>query len=258
LKQCTNCRGNLADFVAVCPFCGVAQPLPQFVAPQPGWGLAPQNSNKALASVICGALFFFTPAAIAAVILGHLALSDIKRSVGRLTGQGLAVAGLVMGYIGIAFAALFFIAVGIGVRNAMRQNVSANELASIQTMKKYNEALKAYAEKCPQQGYPAALASLGPGSGDCTRANLLDAGQTMARPVKLGYQFAYSPGEAGAERVTVFALVASPVQPGITGKRYFFLDEGGVIRQADSRIVGPRSDPVDNPESGTDDEKNEQ
>lgn len=257
MKQCTNCRGNLADFVALCPYCGVAQPVPQTA--QPGWGESPQNSNKALASLICGALFFFLPAAIAAVILGHLALPEIKRSAGRLAGQGFAVAGLVMGYVGIAFAAIFFLAVGIGVRHAMRQNVPANEFAAIQTMRKYDEALKAYAVKCPQRGYPQTFASLGPGSGDCTRANLLNARETITRPVRLGYQFVYSPGVSGAERVTVFALVASPIQPGITGRRYFPLDEGGVVRQADSRIVGPRSDAVDHPEGqATDDDKEEE
>ena len=71
----------------------------------------------------------------------------------------------------------------------------------------------------------------------------------MARPAKLGYVFSYNPGIEGKDRVTVFALVASPVQPGLTGTRYFYLNDSGVIRQAGSQIVGPRSDPVDSPES---------
>ena len=246
LKQCTNCRGNLADFVAVCPYCGVSQPVPQIAMAQSEWGVPPQNSNKALASLICGVILCFAPASIAAVILGHLALSDIKRSAGRISGHGMALAGLAMGYVGVALTVIFALAVVFSVRNALRYSVPRNEMAAISTMRTYNEALKAYAAKCPQQGYPVALTSLGPGpgTGDCTRANLTDASLAIPKPVNLGYQFVYTPGVMGAEKVTVFALVASPLQPGFTGKRYFFLDEGGVLRQADSQIIGPRSDPV--------------
>lgn len=243
MKQCTNCRGNLADFVATCPYCGVSQPVPQMMA-QPGWGAPPQNSNKAIASLVCGVLFLCPPASVAAVVLGHLALSDIKKSAGRVAGQGLAVAGLVLGYLGVGFSALLLIAFGIGVRNAMRQSVSLNEYAAIQTMKKYNQSLKKYSQKCPRQVYPVTLEPLGPGGGDCAHANLVDAQLSEGKPIRGGYQFAYSTGAAGAERVTVFALVASPIQPGITGKRYFFLDETGVIRQSDSHIIGPRSETI--------------
>jgi hypothetical protein len=227
---------------------------------QSGWVAPPKTSNKALASMICGILFFCGPAAIAAVILGHLALSDIKRSAGRLTGQGMAVAGLVMGYLGTLFVAIFIIATALNLRNTLRTNVPGNESAAIDTMKKYNEALRAYAEKCPQQGYPANLMHLGPGRGDCMRANLVEMRLAMMRPTRSGYVYTYNPGVQGNERVAVFALVASPVRPGFTGRRFFYLDEAGIIRQADSQVVGPRSEPVDSPANGTDKdgEKDEQ
>jgi len=47
---------------------------------------------------------------ILAVIFGHVALGQIKRT--GQSGQGMAVAGLVLGYIGIAVLALI-LAVGI-------------------------------------------------------------------------------------------------------------------------------------------------
>ena len=255
MKQCTNCGGNLADFVAICPYCGVAQSVAQVYTAQPGWGV-PQNSNKALASLICGVLFLFVPASIAAVILGHLALVDIKRSAGRLGGRGMAIAGLAMGYIGVAITLIFTLAVVFAVRSTFKQNVPGNEQAALATMKAYNVALKAYALKCPQQGYPVTLMSLGPGSGNCAHANLMDVKLGTTRPINLGYQFMYTPGVSGAERVTVFALVASPVQPGLTGQQYFFLDESGIIRRANSRIIGPNSDSIDSPEN--DDDKDAQ
>jgi len=161
----------------------------------------------------------------------------------------MAVAGLVMGYIGIVFTAIFAVAILLTMRSTLRHDVPGNESAAIQTMKTYDQALKAYAVKCPQQGYPTSLVRLGPGRGDCSRANLVEMRLAMARPAKLGYVFSYNPGMEGKDHVAVFALVASPVQPGLTGTRYFYLDDGGVIRQASSQIVGPRSDPVDSPES---------
>ena len=248
MKQCSNCRGNLADFVAVCPYCGVAQPVAPIAMAQPGWGV-PQNSNKALASLICGVLFLCAPASIAAVILGHLALIDIKRSGERMSGRGMAIAGLVMGYIGIALTAAYIVAVVFMVRTTIGKDIPQNEIAAIDTMKTYDAALKAYAAKCPQQGYPATLLPLGPGAGNCTRANLTDARLATALPVRNGYMFTYTPGVLGTDRVTVFALVARPVQPEFTGKRFFFLDEEGVIRESDSQVIGPRSDPVDKEQS---------
>lgn len=249
MKQCTNCRGNLADFVAVCPYCGVTQPVPQMAMAQPGWEM-PQNSNKAIASLVCGVLFMCAPASIAAVVLGHLALMDIKRTAGRMAGKGMAIAGLVLGYLGIALTTIYVVFMVFMFRTTFSRDIPVNETAAIATMETYRQALKAYAAKCPQQGYPATLVPLGPGTGDCKQANLTDARLAVALPVRRGYLFQYTPGVNGAERVTVFALVARPVQPELTGKRFFFLDEGGVIRQADSQIIGPKSDPIENPGSG--------
>lgn len=254
MKACTNCRGNLADFVAVCPYCGVSQPVPQ-TAVGPQWAATPQNSNKAIASLVCGVLFLCAPASIAAIILGHLALVDIKRSAGRMAGQGLAIAGLVMGYLGVGLTTLYFIFVFVMFRKTMGINIPMNETAAVDTMRKYNEALKAYAEKCPAQGYPATLRPLGPGQGDCTRANLLKDPQLAATvPVRRGYMFEYSTGARTPQKLTVFALVARPVTPGMSGSRYFYLDESGIIRQSPTQNVGPNSKGLAEPPVPDDDD----
>lgn len=51
-------------------------------------------------SLTCLSIF----AAIPGVICGHKAMGRIKRSGGALTGGGLAIGGLVTGYIGVAMA----------------------------------------------------------------------------------------------------------------------------------------------------------
>jgi Domain of unknown function (DUF4190) len=259
LKQCPNCRGNLADFVSSCPYCGVATPVPPAPGSQQAWQVPPENSTKALISLICGVLFLFPPAALVAVALGHVALADIRKSKGRLIGQGLAVAGLVMGYVGIGVAAIFLVAVGFAVRSTLRQDVPANEAAAIETMKTYRTALARYEVQCPSQGFPDSLARLGPGSGDCLHANLIGGRLAVGSPARLGYQFVYQPGVHERDKVTAFALVARPVMPGGTGRRYFYLDEAWVIRQSTSRLVGPRSDPLDGAAAadGQDDEEDD-
>ena len=73
-----------------------------------------QTSTLAIVSLIAGILgwtvvpFF---GSIAAVICGHMARKEIRLAPDRLEGDGLAVAGLVLGYLSIAMALL--IVVGI-------------------------------------------------------------------------------------------------------------------------------------------------
>jgi hypothetical protein len=60
------------------------------------------ESSLAVASMICGILswlpviHFF--GAIAAVITGHMAKKEIRESNGTLTGDGMALTGLILGY----------------------------------------------------------------------------------------------------------------------------------------------------------------
>lgn len=79
---------------------------PPAVPPLPvGRGPAP-SSGLAIASLVCGICVFvvfplFFLLAPAAVILGHVAHSKIKRGAGQIGGAGFAVAGLIMGYVGL-------------------------------------------------------------------------------------------------------------------------------------------------------------
>lgn len=77
-----------------------------------------QTSTLAIISLISGILGWTivpTLGAIVAVITGHMAKNEIRRSGGMLTGDGLATAGMVLGYIhlalvvvGICLAVLIF------------------------------------------------------------------------------------------------------------------------------------------------------
>ncbi|PJK13682.1 hypothetical protein CO613_09300 [Lysobacteraceae bacterium NML07-0707] len=59
-----------------------------------------QTSGLAITSLVCGILGFFTGiTAIIAIVTGHMARSEIRRTPDRYEGDGLALAGLVMGYL---------------------------------------------------------------------------------------------------------------------------------------------------------------
>ena len=77
---------------------------PQMMPAQPTSGLA-------IGAMVCGIAEVFTLgfAAIPAVILGHLARAQIKRTGER--GDGMAIAGLVLGYLGIAAWVLIILAI---------------------------------------------------------------------------------------------------------------------------------------------------
>ena len=73
-----------------------------------------QTSTLAILSLVSGVLgWSLLPflGSIGAVILGHLARSEIRREPDRLEGDGLAVAGLVLGYLSIAIGILFLAAI---------------------------------------------------------------------------------------------------------------------------------------------------
>jgi Domain of unknown function (DUF4190)/Domain of unknown function (DUF1707) len=79
---------------------------------QPGYYPVPATptSGLAIGALICGIAELFTLgfAAIPAVILGHLARAQIKRTGER--GDGMAIAGLVLGYLGIGIWTLIIVA----------------------------------------------------------------------------------------------------------------------------------------------------
>ena len=89
-------------------------PAPPAHVPYPAPVVAYQTTNGlAVASLVAGFLWLGWFGSIVAVIFGHIALRQIKQSGGRETGTGLAIAGLVLGYMGVA--TLLFVVAAAGV-----------------------------------------------------------------------------------------------------------------------------------------------
>lgn len=78
-----------------------------------------RTSGFAVASLVLGILFCLLITSILAVIFGNVALGRIESSNGTEKGRGLAIAGIVLGWIGIALLAIAaFVWLGYGIGNS--------------------------------------------------------------------------------------------------------------------------------------------
>jgi hypothetical protein len=68
-----------------------------------------QNSGMAIGSLIAsilGVTLIPTIGSIIGLILGYLARKEIRESGGTVTGDGMATAGIIIGWVGVGFAAI--------------------------------------------------------------------------------------------------------------------------------------------------------
>jgi type II secretory pathway pseudopilin PulG len=159
----------------------------------------------------------------------------------------MAMAGLILGYIGVAFVPFILIIAAIAIPNILRSKMAANEASAVGTLRTYNTAMVTYASECPKIGYAKTLENLGPGAteGDpSAHANLVGAQLAVAVPVKAGYHFFYTPEGEADGLVTKYILAADPVSPGTSGVRHFFTDESGVIRSSTGGAADVNSQPL--------------
>jgi hypothetical protein len=107
--------------------------------------IQPKNCGLAIWSLVLGILgltCFWILTAIPAVICGHVAYSRIRRSAGALSGEGLALGGLITGYIGIALSVfvlplLAAIAIPnfVKARTTAQMNVCVSNLRQVESAK---------------------------------------------------------------------------------------------------------------------------
>ena len=75
---------------------------------------ARQTCTTAILSLVFGVLSWVAlpiAGALIAIICGHMARTEIRRSQGQLEGDGMAVGGLVLGYLHLAFFVMIIVCV---------------------------------------------------------------------------------------------------------------------------------------------------
>jgi type IV pilus assembly protein PilA len=220
---CAGCGNSMTADDKFCRVCGRAPSAGSAATSATSAPPAPvghaETSGKAIASLICGILFLIPPFPIVAIVLGHLSLSQIRKSGGRIQGDGLAIAGLVLGYLG-AVPVLLIIA-AIAIPNLLRARMAANESAAVASVRTMIVAEATYSQSHPQAGYTCSLSDLD---------QAID--HELASGRKNGYVFELTGCSAGPEggANVKYQVLAYPMTVNQTGVRAFCSDESAVIK----------------------------
>jgi hypothetical protein len=112
----------------------------------------PKNCSLAVWSLVLGILAVVLSVAcigpllgIPAVICGHMAYSRIKRSAGALTGGGLALGGLITGYVSFALIPLIGMMAAIAIPNFVKARTTAQKNMCISNLRQIDGAKQQWA-----------------------------------------------------------------------------------------------------------------
>jgi type IV pilus assembly protein PilA len=119
--------------------------------------------------------------------------------------------------------AIILIIAAIAIPNLLRSKMAANEASAVGSLRTINTSSVAFSTT--YGNYPTKLSDLGPSTAPTSRAaDLIDS--ALVTGTKSGYTFSFN----AATPYQQYSIQAKPVNAGVTGQRYFFTDQSGVIR----------------------------
>ena len=128
---CPKCN-NIITIPRVAPSTLYPNPAPASVIIQNAVMISTiKTSNLAVASLVMGVLGVFGGwlccgliFPLLAIVFGHIAYSQINKHPNILSGKGMAIAGFILGYVGLFLSIIIGIAFGVG--SAIMEEVSRN------------------------------------------------------------------------------------------------------------------------------------
>ena len=102
--------------------------------PQPVPQQARRTSGLAIASLVLGVLWIYWLGSILALIFGYLAKRELRNAKGQMEGNGLATAGIVLGWVGVSTLVLVIGLITLGVIFDEEKNKPAEKSTSQHVM----------------------------------------------------------------------------------------------------------------------------
>ena len=118
--NCGRCGGVVGMGAKFCPSCGAPfgatgvsvtgrAPDP-YQPPAPAHPALPQTTNGlAIAGMVLGILWVWWVGSILALVFGYVSKGQIEASAGRQGGRGMAIAAIVLGWVGVGIFSLFML-----------------------------------------------------------------------------------------------------------------------------------------------------
>lgn len=145
---CPKCGREIEEKSKFCKYCGeklISEGIKEEITKQP------KTSGLSIASLVLGILFFIPFAPLLAIVFGIVALVKISKSKGEFKGEGMAIAGLVLGCLMIIFN--IGILASIALPRFMISEKKAKEAVAWADLDTMTTAMKMYFLDC--DAYPS-------------------------------------------------------------------------------------------------------